>query len=83
MSHIPGPVSLLGSLLSMDRFFVAHALCWSVPSCHDHTPVKSLPGLLTHLFSSTCLNRILGKLLMTQVSPFGLLISPIRRFVGT
>lgn len=81
--RIPGPVSLPGSVLSVDHFPVARALCWSVPSRHDHTFVKALPGLLTHLLSSTCLNSILGKLLMAQVSPFGLLISPIRQFVGT
>lgn len=50
------------------------------PSHHSHT---ARPAPLAHLSPGSCLSSVSGKLLMSQVSPFGLLIPPIRWGVGT
>lgn len=44
----------------------------------QQNPFRDVPKLITHLPSSTCLSRILGKLFLTRASPSGLLIAPIR-----
>lgn len=89
--HAQGSAQLLGSLKpvgSLCALVKGQQLSCQSPQSSPLTPqqqnpFRDVPKLITQLFPSICLSRILGKLSMARASPSGLLlIALIRGFVG-